>query len=86
MSRGELDVYFDVDYEAFQTTLRTAPNARSWYKEFPWAYPNEVSSRQFAINMESDPIYKIKDVRWAMALAIDIVELQTSRTIGRMVT
>ena len=78
MSRGELDVYFDVDYEAFQTTLRTAPNARSWYKEFPWAYPNEVSSRQFAINMESDPIYKIKDVRWAMALAIDIVELQTS--------
>jgi peptide/nickel transport system substrate-binding protein len=78
MSRGELDVYFDVDYEAFETTLATAPKARSWYKEFPWAYPNEVSSRQFQINMESDPIYKNKDVRWALALALDIVDIQTT--------
>lgn len=78
MSRGELDVYFDVDFEAFETTLDTTPTARSWYKEFPWAYPNEVSTRQFAFNLESDPIYANKDVRWALALALDIVDLQTS--------
>lgn len=77
MSRGELDVYFDADYEAFQTTLETTPTARSWYTEFPWAYPNEVSTREFVFNQESDPIYANKDVRWALALAIDIVELQT---------
>jgi peptide/nickel transport system substrate-binding protein len=77
MSRGELDVYFDADFEAFQTTLDTAPTARSWYQEFPWAYPNEVSSRQFVFNQEADPIYANKDVRWALALALDIVELQT---------
>ena len=77
MSRGELDVYFDADFEAFQTTLDTTPGARSWYQEFPWAYPNEVSSRQFVFNMEADPIYADKDVRWALALALDIVELQT---------
>ncbi|MCB0065188.1 MAG: ABC transporter substrate-binding protein [Caldilineaceae bacterium] len=78
MSRGELDVYFDVDFEAFETTLDTTPTARSWYTEFPWAYPNEVSTRQFAFNTESDPIYAEKDVRWALALAIDIVDLQTT--------
>ncbi|MEZ4680139.1 MAG: ABC transporter substrate-binding protein [Caldilineaceae bacterium] len=78
MSRGELDVYFDVDFEAFETTLDTTPTARSWYTEFPWAYPNEVSTRQFQFNTESDPIYAEKDVRWALALAIDIVDLQTT--------
>ena len=77
MSRGELDVYFDVDIEAFETTLDTTPAARSWYKDFPWAYPNEVSTRQFVFNQETDPIYQNKDVRWALALALDIVDLQT---------
>ncbi len=77
MSRGELDVFFDVDYEAFQTVLDTTPTARSWYTDFPWAYPNEIDVRHLAFNVESDPIYGIKDVRWALALAIDIVELQT---------
>ncbi len=77
MSRNELDVYFDVDIEAFDFTLENAPNARSWYQDFPWAYPNEVSSRQLAMNMEGDPLLQNKDVRWALALAIDIVELQT---------
>jgi peptide/nickel transport system substrate-binding protein len=77
MSRGELDVYFDVDYEAFQTTLDTTPTARSWYTEFPWAYPNEVDARNFDFNVESEPLFANKDVRWAMALALNIVELQT---------
>jgi peptide/nickel transport system substrate-binding protein len=77
MSRGELDVFFDVDYEAFQTVLDTTPTARSWYTDFPWAYPNEVSTREFVFNQESDPIYTNKDVRWALALALNIVELQT---------
>jgi peptide/nickel transport system substrate-binding protein len=78
MSRGELDVYFDADYEAFQTTLETTPTARSWYTEFPWAYPNEDDSRHFVFNQESaDGLYANKDVRWALALAINIVQLQT---------
>ena len=77
MSRGELDVYFDVDIESFEYTLDNAPTARSWYTDFPWAYPNEVSSRQLAFNLEGDSMVASKDVRWALALAINIVELQT---------
>ncbi len=77
MSRGELDVFFDVDFEAFETVLDTTSTARSWYTEFPWAYPNEVSTRQFEFNTESEEIYANKEVRWALALALDIVDLQT---------
>ena len=75
MSRGELDVYFDVDIESFETTLDTTPTARSWYKDFPWAFPNEYSTRHLAFNFEGDPLLQNKDVRWALALAINNVEL-----------
>lgn len=78
MSRNELDVYFDADFEAFKKTVDTTSTARSWYTKFPWAYPNEVSTREFVFNQEDDPVYKNKDVRWALALAIDIVDLQTT--------
>jgi peptide/nickel transport system substrate-binding protein len=77
MSRGELDTYFDADIEAFETTLDTTPTARSWYTEFPWAYPNENDDRHFFFNAEFDPLLANKDVRWALALSINIVELQT---------
>jgi peptide/nickel transport system substrate-binding protein len=77
MSRGDLDVFFDVDFEAFQTVLNTTPTARSWYTDFPWAYPNEIDVRHLVFNQEADPIYANKDVRWALALALDIVDLQT---------
>lgn len=77
MSRGELDVFFDVDFEAFETVLDTTPTARSWYTDFPWAYPNEVSTRQLIFNYETEPLFQNKDVRWALALSLDIVELQT---------
>ena len=78
MSRGELDVFFDVDIEAFESVLDTTPTARSWYTEFPWAYPNEVSSRMFTFNMETQPLFQNLDVRWALALSLDIVDMQTT--------
>lgn len=76
MSRGELDVFFDVDFEAFEAVLNSTPTARSWYTEFPWAYPNEVDTRQFIFNLE-DPILSNRDVRWALALSLNMVEMQT---------
>jgi len=77
MSRGDLDVAFDFDYEAFQSVLKSDPTARSWYKDFPWAYPNEIDSRYYAFNYEKEPLFQNKDVRWALALSLDIVDLST---------
>lgn len=78
MSRGDLDVAFDFDYEAFQSVLKSTPTARSWYKDFPWAYPNEIDSRFYAFNYAKEPLFSNKDVRWALALALDIVDIQTN--------
>jgi peptide/nickel transport system substrate-binding protein len=77
MSRHELDVFFDADFEAFKSVIDTTPSFRSWYKDFPWAYPNEVDSRHLAFNLD-DPIVKIQDVRWALTLALDVVDMQTN--------
>ena len=46
------------------------------FKDFPWAYPNELDDRYFGFNETVAP-FDNKDVRWALALALDIVELQT---------
>ena len=77
MARHELDVLMDLDYEAFNALIAATPTARSWFSDFPWAYPNELDSRFFGFNYEAVPWANEKDVRWALALALNIVELHT---------
>ena len=75
MSRHELDVFFDADIEAFKSVIGSTPSFRSWYKDFPWAYPNEVDARHLSFNFD-DPLLKNKDVRWALTLALDVVDME----------
>jgi peptide/nickel transport system substrate-binding protein len=82
MARGDLDVSFDFDYEAFQSLLKSTPTAQSWYKDFPWAYPGESDSRFYLFNYAKEPLFQNKDVRWALALALDIVDIQTNYVGG----
>src|SRR5205814_2646289 len=63
--------------QAFQGTQGTTPIMCSSFKDFPWAYPNELDFRYFGYNQASAP-YDNKDVRWALTLALDIVDLQTN--------
>ncbi|MGC9467392.1 MAG: ABC transporter substrate-binding protein [Anaerolineae bacterium] len=77
MARHELDCFFDADIEAFKSVIETTPSFRSWYTEFPWAYPNEVDSRHLAFNLDK-PIFANRDVRWALTLALDVVDMQTN--------
>src|SRR5215207_2568661 len=76
-SRHNLDVLFDADIEAFQAIQGSTPTMQSWFKDFPWAYPNELDFRYFGYNQATAP-YDNKDVRWALTLALDIVDLQTN--------
>ena len=75
-SRHGLDVIEDMNPNAFHQLVQTSPSARSWYTGFPWAYPNELNVRYFGPN-HTIPPYDNKDVRWALALALDMVGLQT---------
>ena len=76
MTQHQLDLFMNVDYEAFQSLIEKSDTARSWYQDFPWAWPDELDARWFGFNLEKEP-YNIKDVRWALALSLDIVDLQT---------
>ena len=73
VSRHNLDVLFDADIEAFQAIQGSTPTMRSWFADFPWAYPNELDYRFFGFN-QAVPPYDNKDVRWALTLALDIVD------------
>ena len=77
MARHELDVFFNADFEAFEAVIDSTPAARSWYTDFPWAYPNEVNFRVLNFNL-SNPNFQSADVRWALALALDVVDIQTN--------
>jgi peptide/nickel transport system substrate-binding protein len=77
VSRHNLDVLFDADIEAFQAIQGSTPTMRSWFADFPWAYPNELDYRFFGFNHTVAP-FDNKEVRWALTLATDIVDLQTN--------
>jgi peptide/nickel transport system substrate-binding protein len=77
MARHDLDVLFDLDYDAFKPLIDSTPTARSWFKDFPWAYANELDVRWFGYNYTIPP-YDNLDVRWALTLALDIVGLNTN--------
>jgi peptide/nickel transport system substrate-binding protein len=76
MTQHQLDLFMNVDYEAFQSLIEKSDTARSWHQDYPWAWRDELDARWFGFNQEKEP-YNNKDVRWALALALDIVDLQT---------
>ncbi|MGB9857362.1 MAG: ABC transporter substrate-binding protein [Dictyoglomaceae bacterium] len=76
-SKHELDLIFDLTPEAWEVLRKSNPFSRVWYKDFPWAWMDDVRARILAMNLEKFP-YNNKDVRWALTLAIDIVDVVTS--------
>ncbi|HLA45344.1 MAG TPA: ABC transporter substrate-binding protein, partial [Aggregatilineales bacterium] len=77
MARHELDIFFDLDKEAFGAVLDSTPSARPWYENFPWAYPNELDARYLGFNQQGNVHLQNRDVRWALTLALNIVEMET---------
>ena len=76
-SRHELDLIFDLTPEAWEVLRKSNKYSRVWYKDFPWAWMDDVRARAIGFNLEKYP-YNIKDVRWALALAIDLTEVVIS--------
>lgn len=77
MANHDLDLVMNLNFESFEALRARSKTARSWFKDFPWAWPNELSTRRLEFNLGKDNVYQNKDVRWALSLALDIVDLQT---------
>lgn len=69
----DLDVIHDIAPEGVVTLLKRNPTSRTWFKGFPWAHPDPTLP-SVLINNEKYP-FNMKDVRWALTLAIDIVDV-----------
>lgn len=74
MLSGKLDMFMDVVPEAWNSLEKKSKTAFSWSRSFPQAWRGEQDSRVFGFN-NSKPPYNEKDVRWALALSLDIVSL-----------
>jgi peptide/nickel transport system substrate-binding protein len=69
--RHELDMAQHVP-EGLQVVLEKSKTARGWRKEWPWVVNIDPCITGIMFNNAVSP-YDIKDVRWALTLAIDIV-------------
>lgn len=81
MAEHDLDLFMEVTPEAFEALMDRSDTARSWYPDFPWVWQDELAGRGLVPNHE-DPLYQEKDVRWALALTLDMFELQTDYLAG----
>ena len=66
----ELDVIHDVAPEGMFTLAKQSKSSVSWFKGFPYAHPDPTLPA-LIFNTQND-LFKNKDVRWALALLIDI--------------
>src|SRR5690606_19104405 len=66
----ELDIIHDVSPEGMFTLAREAPSSIAWFDGFPYAHPDPTLPAVL-FNHQHEK-FQNRDVRWALALAIDI--------------
>ena len=66
----QLDIIHDVSPEGMFTLAKQSPSSHGWFKGFPYAHPDPtLPAVIFNHQLEK---FQNKDVRWALALLIDI--------------
>jgi len=71
--RNEVDLTSYLTPPAFKTIIEKSKTALTWRKEWPWIDIEHPCITGLTFNTAVYP-YNIKDVRWALTLAIDIVD------------
>ncbi|MGI6149562.1 MAG: ABC transporter substrate-binding protein [Limnochordia bacterium] len=78
----EIDVALDMSSDSWEILSRQNPYARAWYESFPYANMDDPAQRGIYFSTTQPP-FDQKEVRWALALAVDIVEVSLA-TYGGM--
>lgn len=71
MAQNDYDILTDITPESAEILRNKNKYTRTWLTKFPWANFDDPSSRGIHFNLENAP-YDKWQVRWALALAIDI--------------
>ncbi len=69
----ELDVIHDITPEGRITLAKQSPSSVGWFPSFPWAHPDPTLPA--VIYNNEKPGLDKREVRWALTLAIDIVQV-----------
>lgn len=69
----ELDVIHDITPEGRITLAKQSPTSVGWFPSFPWAHPDPTLPA--VIYNNEKPGLDKREVRWALTLAIDIVQV-----------
>lgn len=83
MASNQIDILCDISAESWQILKDQNPEARAWYAKFPYADVNDPCERGIAFNCAVEP-YNNKNVRWALALAIDITSTSLATMSGML--
>ncbi|MDR1902218.1 MAG: ABC transporter substrate-binding protein, partial [Treponema sp.] len=78
----QIDVIHDMAVEGVITLKRTNPTTKTWFPNFPWGHPDPTLVACM-LNLEK-PGLNNRDVRWALALALDINRLAMASYRGAM--
>lgn len=66
----QLDIIHDISPEGRFTLAKQSPSSQGWFKGFPYAHPDPTLPAVI-FNLQNET-FKSSDVRWALALLIDI--------------
>lgn len=83
MLNNEADILCDISPESWDVLQAGNPNIACWLPEYPYGCFEDPCERGMIINCDVAPFDQI-DVRWAMALSLDIVQVSMDTFSGQM--
>ena len=66
----DLDIIHDTSPEGVFTLVKDSPTSNGWFEGFPYGHPDPTLPQ--VIFNHQNPKFQDRDVRWALALALDI--------------
>ncbi len=83
MAQNDLDVLMDISPDGWDVLRNANPNTEVWFPGFPWANMDDPCERGIHFNTRVAP-YDQWQVRWALALATNIVDVSINTFNGML--
>ena len=82
MINNEVDLLCEVTLEEFETMKASNDKINCWYKDFPYANPDDPGAKGIVFSMGKGAPYDNADFRWGIALALNIDEISMNTFSG----
>ncbi len=83
MLNNDIDILCDITPESWEVLQMGNEHVQTWLDEYPFGCFDDPCERGILFNCAVDP-FSSKDVRWGMALALDIVQVSMDTFNGQM--